>query len=123
VLTNMMISIEQHVDWIAECIAYMRAGGLDVIEPTPEAEERWVAHVSELGNETLYPKANSWYMGANIPGKPRVFLAYIGGVGTYRKHCASVAANGYEGFALSAGGAGREAHKTQPAVMRQPNGG
>jgi cyclohexanone monooxygenase len=71
-----------------------------MIEATPAAEEAWVAHVSEMGRATLYPRANSWYMGANIPGKPRIFMPYIGGVGVYREKCDAIAANGYEGFAV-----------------------
>src|SRR6202011_2429760 len=99
--TNMIVSIEQHVDWIADCLAGMRKRDLGCIEPTAEAEAAWVAHVNEVAHRTLYPKAASWYMGANIPGKPRVFLPYIGGVGVYRQKCDEVAANGYEGFAFS----------------------
>jgi len=102
VLSNMIVSIEQHAEWIADCIAHLRARGFDTIEPTEAAEAAWVAHVNELGNATLYPAANSWYMGANIPGKPRVFMPYIGGVGRYRAKCDDVAAKGYEGFTLSA---------------------
>ena len=71
----MIVSIEQHVDWIADCLAYMRAHGLDAIEATQEAEDAWVAHVNEVADATLFPQANSWYMGANIPGKPRIFHA------------------------------------------------
>ena len=102
VLSNMMVSIEQHVDWIADCLAYLGAHDLGVIEAHAAAEEGWVAHVNEVGNTTLYPLANSWYVGANIPGKPRIFMPYIGGVGTYRKICDDVAANDYRGFTLSA---------------------
>ena len=102
VLSNMIVSIEQHVDWIADCLAHLRAHDLAAIEATAEAEDAWVAHVNEVGNATLYPLANSWYMGANIPGKPRIFMPYVGGVGTYRKKCDEVAANGYEGFRLIA---------------------
>jgi len=102
VLSNMMVSIEQHVDWTTDCIAYLRAHGLAAIEPTVEAEDAWVAHVNEVGNTTLYPLANSWYVGANIPGKPRIFMPYVGGVGVYRQKCDEVAAKGYEGFALIA---------------------
>jgi cyclohexanone monooxygenase len=98
VLSNMMVSIEQHVDWISNCLAAMGKRGLGCIEPTPDAEDAWVAHVNEVAHRTLYPKAASWYMGANIPGKPRVFLPYIGGVGVYRQKCDDVAAHGYEGF-------------------------
>ena len=72
------------------------------IEATAQAQEMWVAHVNDVGNLTLYPQANSWYMGANIPGKPRIFMPYIGGVGVYRQKCDDVAAKGYEGFALTA---------------------
>ena len=98
VLSNMIVSIEQHVDWIADCISYLRRHGRESIEATVEAEDAWVAHVNEVGHLTLYPRANSWYMGANIPGKPRIFMPYIGGVGTYRQTCDKVAAKGYEGF-------------------------
>jgi cyclohexanone monooxygenase len=102
VLSNMIVSIEQHVDWTVDAIAYMRANGLATIEPTADAEIRWGQHVNEAGERTLYTKAASWYMGANIPGKPRVFMPYIGGVGVYRQECDAVAANGYEGFVLTA---------------------
>ena len=100
VLSNMMVSIEQHVDWVVAGIADLRADNLDTIEPQQEAEDAWVEHVNEVAYQTLYPQANSWYMGANIPGKPRLFLPYIGGVGAYREKCDAVAANGYEGFIL-----------------------
>jgi len=102
VLSNMIVSIEQHVDWIAGCLAHLRARNLAAIEATVDAEEAWMAHVSEVGNATLYPLANSWYMGANVPGKPRIFMPYVGGVGTYRQTCDDVAAKGYTGFTLIA---------------------
>ncbi len=102
VLANMIMAIEQHVEWIADCLGYLRARGIASIEATPEAEDAWVAHVNEVANTTLFPRANSWYVGANIPGKPRVFMPYIGGLGVYREKCAGIAANGYEGFALNA---------------------
>jgi cyclohexanone monooxygenase len=101
VLSNMIVSIEQHVDWIADCLAYMRDHDLWTIEANKDAEDNWVAHVNEVAYTTLYPQANSWYMGANIPGKPRIFMPYIGGVGAYRQICSDVAAKGYEGFALA----------------------
>jgi len=101
VLSNMMVSIEQHVDWIADCVAWLRAHGLDCIEATRAAEDGWVAHGNEVAHKTLYPLANSWYMGVNIPGKPQVFMPYIGGVGTYRDICGEIAVEGYRGFALS----------------------
>ena len=103
VLTNMIMSIEQHVEFIADCLAHMGKHHLDVIEATPQAEDGWVAHVNEVADTTLYPQANSWYMGANVPGKPRVFLPYVGGFPLYVEACNDVVAKGYEGFALSAG--------------------
>ena len=103
VLSNMPVSIEQHVEWVTDCIDHMRRNKLTTLEATPQAQEQWVAHVAELVNMTLMASANSWYMGANIPGKPRRFLPYLGpeGVGGYRKKCDEVAANGYEGIAFS----------------------
>jgi cyclohexanone monooxygenase len=101
VLSNMIVSIEQHVDWITDCIAYMRERDLDTMEANRQAEDGWVAHVNEVAHGTLYPQANSWYMGANIPGKPRIFMPYIGGVGTYRQICNDIAAKGYQGFAMT----------------------
>jgi cyclohexanone monooxygenase len=101
VLSNMIVSIEQHVDWIADCIATMRDRGFEVIEAKKEAEDIWVAHVNEVAHGTLFPRANSWYMGANIPGKPQIFMPYIGGVGVYRQICNDVAAKGYDGFVMS----------------------
>lgn len=101
VLSNMVLSIEQHVDWIAACIAHVMERGDQIIEATVEAENDWVAHVNEVANATLFPQANSWYMGANVPGKPRVFMPYIGGVPAYRQRCDEVAAANYQGFTLS----------------------
>ncbi|MCW2539994.1 MAG: cyclohexanone monooxygenase [Frankiales bacterium] len=101
VLSNMTTSIEQHVDWIIDTITYLKKNGLENIEPMAEAEDQWVEHVNEVANLTLYPRANSWYLGANIPGKPRVFMPYVGGVGNYRKKCDEVVANNYEGFELT----------------------
>ena len=101
VLSNMVVSIEQHVDWISSCIAALSRQQQDVIEATTDAEDAWVSHVNEVADMTLYPQANSWYIGANVPGKPRVFMPYVGGVGVYRQKCDEVAANRYEGFALS----------------------
>jgi cyclohexanone monooxygenase len=101
VLSNMIVSIEQHVDWIADCAVWMRERGLEAMEANKDAEDGWVAHVNEVAHGTLYPQANSWYMGANIPGKPRIFMPYIGGVGAYRQICNDVAAKGYEGFTMT----------------------
>ena len=100
VLSNMIVSIEQHVDWIADCLTHLKDRRLGVIEATAPAQEAWVAHVNEAAAATLFLQANSWYLGANIPGKPRVFMPYVGGVGPYRERCDEIAANGYEGFAL-----------------------
>jgi cyclohexanone monooxygenase len=100
VLSNMIVSIEQHVDWIAEAIAWMRERGFEAMEAKKQAEDDWVAHVNEVAHTTLYPQANSWYMGANIPGKPQIFMPYIGGVAIYRQTCNDVAAKGYEGFLM-----------------------
>ena len=101
VLVNVMVAIEQHVEWVARCIGDMRAHGLATIEPTVEAEEAWVRHVADLADGTLFPKAASWYMGANVPGKPRVFMVYVAGIGPYRRHCDEIAASGYTGFILT----------------------
>jgi cyclohexanone monooxygenase len=101
VLATMTAAAEQHANWIANVIGYMEADRLQTIEATPVAEDAWVDHVNELASNTLYFRGNSWYLGANIPGKPRVFMPYIGGFDTYRKKCDEVAVNGYEGFALT----------------------
>jgi cation diffusion facilitator CzcD-associated flavoprotein CzcO len=103
VLCNMPVAIEQHVEWITDCIAHMREHGLKRIEPRDEAMDSWVAQVNAAANATLLPQAkHSWYLGANIPGKPRVFMPYAGGMAHYRKICADVTARNYEGFTLSA---------------------
>ena len=98
VKSNMIMSIEQHVDLVTETLLTMRSKGLSVVEPELEAENKWVDHVQEVANKTLFPQANSWYMGANIPGKPRLFMPYIGGVGAYRQICEEIVANNYRGF-------------------------
>ena len=98
VKSNMIMSIEQHVDLVIETLLSMRRRGLSVVEPELEAENKWVDHVQEVANKTLFPQANSWYMGANIPGKPRLFMPYIGGVGAYREICEEIVANNYRGF-------------------------
>jgi cyclohexanone monooxygenase len=100
VLSNMILSIEQHVEWIADLLDHMRLHDIVTVEPELEAEDQWVQHVNDIASFTLFPTAASWYMGANIPGKPRVFMPYIGGVGSYRQKCDDVAAKGYEGFTL-----------------------
>jgi cyclohexanone monooxygenase len=103
VLSNMPVSIEQHVEWITDCIDHLRRTGKTTIEAQREAQEQWVAHVNEIVGQTLMTGANSWYMSANIAGKPRAFLPYLGpeGVGGYRRKCDEVAARGYEGFELT----------------------
>jgi cyclohexanone monooxygenase len=101
VLTNMLPSIEQHVDWIADCLAYMRCRGLRRIEASPEAEDAWVEHVGAVAGKSLRSVCNSWYIGANVPGKARVFMPYIGGFPAYVQKCNEIAAKGYQGFALS----------------------
>jgi cation diffusion facilitator CzcD-associated flavoprotein CzcO/acetyl esterase/lipase len=106
VLSNMMVSIEQHVDWIADTLVHLRERDLDTIEPTELAETKWVEHNNKFADLTLMPSANSWYMGVNVPGKPQVFLPYPGGVGRYRATCDEVVERGYLGFALD-GPAGR----------------
>jgi cyclohexanone monooxygenase len=104
VLSNVVASIEQHVEWITDCITHMQQAGYVQIEPTAEAENGWVDHVNAVADATLFPKANSWYMGANVPGKPRVFMPYVGGLHNFRRICAEIAAKGYDGFRLTASG-------------------
>ncbi len=99
VLTNMMVSIEQHVNWIGECLDWMRREQHECIEAAPEAEAAWGAHVNAVADRTLFPSCNSWYLGANVPGKPRVFMPLIG-FPPYVEKCNEVAARGYEGFVL-----------------------
>ena len=101
VLSNMILSIEQHVDWITDAIGHLGRNNLDRIEPAERAETEWVSHVNAVADSTLYPLANSWYVGANIPGKPRVVMPYVGGFDRYKRHCDEVAEKGYEGFSLS----------------------
>ena len=101
VLTNMLPSIEQHVEWVADCIAYLRDNRCSRIEARSEAEENWVAHVREVAGGSLRSTCSSWYIGANVPGKPRVFMPYIGGYPAYVEKCEAVASNGYEGFTLA----------------------
>ncbi|MEX0958303.1 MAG: NAD(P)/FAD-dependent oxidoreductase [Burkholderiales bacterium] len=102
VLCNMPVAIEQHVEWITDCIDHMRKHGLTRIEPTEEATQHWIAEVNRAADATVLPQAkHSWYLGANIPGKPRMFMPYAGGMAHYRKICADVAAKNYQGFVLS----------------------
>ncbi|NNE11995.1 MAG: NAD(P)-binding domain-containing protein, partial [Ilumatobacter sp.] len=121
VLSNMAVSIEQHVDWIADTIDGMVQDGWATIEPTQTAEDGWNQHVADCADITLFQQTDSWYMGANVPGKPRVFLPYVGGVGLYRRTCESVVEQGYLGFRL-AGPAGQHVsdgvvNRLRPDVM------
>jgi acetone monooxygenase (methyl acetate-forming) len=99
-LCNMTTCLQQQTEWISDCIRHMRGAGMTVVEPTREAEDRWVAHHDETANATLIAKTSSWYLGSNVKGKPRRVLSYTGGVGAYRRRCDEVAAAGYEGFAM-----------------------
>ncbi|MCM3180460.1 flavin-containing monooxygenase [Cytobacillus horneckiae] len=100
-LSNLPVSIEQHVEWIGDCIEYLRKKGVETIEANIDAEEAWSKHCKELADQSLYTKADSWYTGANIEGKPRSFLIYIGGVQAYRQKCDEIAVRGYDGFSLT----------------------
>jgi len=101
VLSNMITSIEQHVEWIRDCLNYMEIGGYTEIEAKTSAEDNWTRHVEEIASDTLRYTCNSWYVGANIPGKKRIFMPYAGGIPPYREKCDHVAANGYDGFKIS----------------------
>ena len=101
VISNVVVSIEQHVEWISDHLEYLAKEGQTETEATRAAEQAWTAHVNEVASGTLYPLARSWYTGANVPGKPRIFMPYVGGVGTFRRRCDEVAEDGYRGFAMA----------------------
>ncbi len=103
VLANMIVAIEHHVDWIMNCIDAVEGRGAATIEPTVEAVDTWVDHVNEVAEHTMYtaPSCNSWYLGSNIEGKSRVFMPYVGGLGRYRRRCAEVVAEDYQGFVIA----------------------
>ena len=101
VKAQMILACEQHTDWIIDCLEHMAAHGMARIETDAEAEDAWVAHSNEVANSTLYPLANSWYMGANIPGKPRIFMPYVGGFDRYKRACDDIAGKAYKGFTLT----------------------
>jgi len=101
VKAQMILACEQHTDWIVDCLTYLQTHGLARIEADQTAEDEWVTHNNEVADGTLYPLANSWYMGANIPGKPRIFMPYVGGFDRYKRTCDEIAAKGYEGFTLT----------------------
>ena len=102
VLSNMMVSIEQHVEWVCECLDWLDEHNHQRIEADRAAQDAWVAHVQEVAEGTLFPKGGSWYLGANVPGKPRIFMPYAAGVGPYRIICDEVAQAGYRGFIVDA---------------------
>ena len=103
VLSNMPVAIEQHIEWISNFLEFLRERGIETAEADLDAESSWVSHVNEVAAPTMFMLANSWYLGANIPGKPRVFMPYAGGLGTYRERCNEIAADGYEAFILGSG--------------------
>ena len=94
----MTVAIEHHVDWVADCCAFMDANGHESIEPTETAETAWTDNVRDVAEQTLLPPASSWYMGASVPGRHRMFYVYIGGFPEYRKACDDVVRSGYSGF-------------------------
>ena len=100
-ISNVLISIEQHVEWITDLVQHLYKNGLEVAEVETEAQDRWTQEVYDVAAPTLFMKGNSWYLGANVPGKPRVFALYLGGVGHYRDICDQAAADAYTGFTLS----------------------
>jgi cyclohexanone monooxygenase len=101
VKAQMTLACEQHVDWIVDCLSHMKSKNLPRIEASQSAEGGWVTHNNEVADGTLYPLANSWYMGANIPGKPRISMSYVGCFDRYKRTCDDIAAKSYEGFTLT----------------------
>lgn len=101
VLVNMVVGIEHHVEWICDCLNHLRSQQLATIDATLQAEDNWVGHVNAAADRTLLPLANSWFIGANIPGKPRVFMPYVARIGVYRRECQAIVDKGYEGFAFT----------------------
>ena len=97
----MLVSIEQHVDWIVSCFEYMQTHEYQCIEADEQAQASWMSHVGDVANATLFPQGGSWYLGANVAGKPQVFMPYAGGVGMYREICDGVVEDGYRGFRFS----------------------
>jgi len=121
VLANMIPTIEHHVDWIADCIQHLRQNGLARIEAEPEAQAAWAEVVREVANKTLYPLAKSWYMGDNVPGKPRMFLAYVGGFSSYIGRVAEIVKDGYIGFRQSTAGLGTATKTKHAQTINNPN--
>jgi len=97
----MMVAIEQHVNWVGDCLVQMRERGIVEIEASNAARDEWADHVNETAEATLYPRADSWYVGANVPGKARVFMLYVAGQGPYKEICDRIAGHQYEGFELA----------------------
>ena len=120
-MANMVLHAEAHVNWIADAIAYLDSHGYAAIEATSEAVDSWIAECNQRAEATLFPKANSWYMGANVPGKPRVFMLFIGGFATYLDICTEVAGAGYKGFRLQKGGASGLQERDESALAEQPS--
>jgi cyclohexanone monooxygenase len=116
VLVNLVVGLEQHVEWIAQCIGRMRTAGHDQIEAESSAEDAWVKQVNDAAAGTLMTRSNSWYLGANVPGKPRVFMPFVGGIGRYRAICDGVAADGYRGFRIGPGSTSRTPHSIQASA-------
>jgi cyclohexanone monooxygenase len=118
--SQVLVSIEQHVDWVFDMLQHAREAGVFEIEASREAEEAWTKHVSDVAAKSLFARADTQYVGANIPGKPRVYLAYLGGVGVYRKTCDTVRDNGYEGFILKAASKDLTKSKTWAGASETP---
>jgi cyclohexanone monooxygenase len=116
VLANVVSAIEHHVDWITDCLAHMQAKNLERVEAEPQAQADWVDEVRQIADMTLFPRANSWYIGANVPGKPRVFMAYPGGLNNYRERCRKIVADGYTGFRFFAGQRGSAANELEASA-------
>ena len=98
---NPVMLVEYQGEWLAKLITTMKRDGVDVIESDPAADEKWVTHMREVAAPTLFWNSNNWYIGANVPGKPRVMLLYLGGFGAYREHTTKIAERHYEGFIFS----------------------
>ena len=113
VLASMIQAIEQHVDWMVDCMAHMRDIGAETVEPILHYEDEWIEHVNEVSKVSLRSTCSSWYVGANIPGRPRVFMPYIGGFPVYVQKCNEVMTNGFEGFIVAGANARNEAPRVR----------
>jgi hypothetical protein len=101
VLSNVVVPVAKYPEWICNCFSYMRKAGLNRIKAQAQAQDEWEQHVDDVSHRSLIPFTNSWYIGANIPGKPRMFMPYMGGVGVYRRKCDGISSAGYTGFSFS----------------------